>query len=534
MNPVAPTPSSPVKLAYETDFFLGAMGVRPSLCEVSFGDETQRLEPRVMQVLVSLAQAQPAVLTRDDLIAGCWGGVVVGDDAIQRVIGKLRRLSSQVSGGFIVETVPRVGYRLRVGPGPPANAPERDVATGLSPRPSGDDGRPLIALLPFDRVALDGDPAFLVERVVTRIFEALSRSSWLSVVSRQSVAGDRSGSLEAPRVAAELGVQYLVCGQSRLSADTLRIAMKLIDGRDDELVWSEVYQRREASAFDDDDEIARQVVSAVETALLGREQQRTLRTGSTSGHWDLFMRGRWHIWRSTRRSNALGQALLVEALALRPDDMPTLSMLVFAKVGAIWAGWVEDPVRSRIEAEKLALKAVAIDPDDAFAHFANGSVLALSDRLERAEAEQRRALELNPHFDLASGELGRLLVFSGKTAEGEGYTDRAISASPSSPHIALWTRDKAVARFIDGRFDDAAAFATEACAKRPNWFLLHYFRAACLAAAERMEEAHDALAQGRRLLTPYPFEMLRAAHPFVRTDDMARFLAALRSAGWDD
>ncbi len=66
-----------------------------------------------MQVLVALQAAGGAMLSRDDLIARCWDGRIVGNDAIDRVIGKLRRLSQSDAGAsFSIETIARVGYRL--------------------------------------------------------------------------------------------------------------------------------------------------------------------------------------------------------------------------------------------------------------------------------------------------------------------------------------------------------------------------------------------------------------------------------------
>ena len=69
------------------------------------------LEPLVMQVLVALASAHGETLSRDDLIAACWGGRAVTDDALNRVVSRLRALSRSY-GGFRVETITKVGYRL--------------------------------------------------------------------------------------------------------------------------------------------------------------------------------------------------------------------------------------------------------------------------------------------------------------------------------------------------------------------------------------------------------------------------------------
>jgi DNA-binding winged helix-turn-helix (wHTH) protein len=66
-----------------------------------------------MQALVTLARADGAVVSRDELIRQCWGGRIVGNDAINNCISKIRQLSDLGDGSaFEVETIPRVGYRL--------------------------------------------------------------------------------------------------------------------------------------------------------------------------------------------------------------------------------------------------------------------------------------------------------------------------------------------------------------------------------------------------------------------------------------
>ena len=77
------------------------------------GGEEAFVQPRIMQVLVALLRANGQILTRDDLIASCWDGVIVGDDAINRALGLLRRLGEGVGrDSFQIETINKVGYRL--------------------------------------------------------------------------------------------------------------------------------------------------------------------------------------------------------------------------------------------------------------------------------------------------------------------------------------------------------------------------------------------------------------------------------------
>ncbi len=120
--------SAMIDLAHCDDFGIGAVTVRPSSRELSSTAGTVMVEPKVMQVLVALARTDGRVVSRDDLVAQCWNGRIVGDDAINRIIGKLRRVAEAVGpNAFRVETVARTGYRLV------AEAPVAPVAAPISP-----------------------------------------------------------------------------------------------------------------------------------------------------------------------------------------------------------------------------------------------------------------------------------------------------------------------------------------------------------------------------------------------------------------
>jgi DNA-binding winged helix-turn-helix (wHTH) protein len=100
-------------LAARPDFTLGLAAVSPSSRTIAGPGGTADVEPRVMQVLVVLAEAAGQVVTRGTLFDRCWGGVYVGDDSLNRTVGAIRKLAVEIAGGsFEVETIPRTGYRL--------------------------------------------------------------------------------------------------------------------------------------------------------------------------------------------------------------------------------------------------------------------------------------------------------------------------------------------------------------------------------------------------------------------------------------
>lgn len=103
----------PLILAEEPPLRLGALEIDPPTRQVHHRGSATTLEPRVMQVLVVLAREPGRVVGRQELFERCWDGRVVGDNAINRVISRLRHLAEDLGEDrFTIDTVARVGYRL--------------------------------------------------------------------------------------------------------------------------------------------------------------------------------------------------------------------------------------------------------------------------------------------------------------------------------------------------------------------------------------------------------------------------------------
>lgn len=104
-----------VDLAHEAAFKLGIATVQPAIRQIIAAHGRQTVEPRIMQVLVALARAKGEIVTRDELTAWCWGGRIVGDDAINRSLSRIRAIAAGIGeSSFRIETIAKVGYRLIV------------------------------------------------------------------------------------------------------------------------------------------------------------------------------------------------------------------------------------------------------------------------------------------------------------------------------------------------------------------------------------------------------------------------------------
>jgi DNA-binding winged helix-turn-helix (wHTH) protein/tetratricopeptide (TPR) repeat protein len=108
--------SERVDLAHAPRFRLGRLTICPAVRELGHDDGRREiLQHRVMQVLVALARADGAIVTRHELTQSCWDGRVVGEDAINRILSRLRAVGNGIgAGSFRIQTITRVGYRLIV------------------------------------------------------------------------------------------------------------------------------------------------------------------------------------------------------------------------------------------------------------------------------------------------------------------------------------------------------------------------------------------------------------------------------------
>ncbi|WP_309610977.1 winged helix-turn-helix domain-containing protein, partial [Sphingomonas sp.] len=98
-----------IELAHEPSVRLGRLLVEPGLRRVVRDDgQEEFLEPRVMQLFVAFLRAEGRILSRDELIVSCWEGRIVGDDAINRTLSRLRRVAEGLGESmFKIETIAR-------------------------------------------------------------------------------------------------------------------------------------------------------------------------------------------------------------------------------------------------------------------------------------------------------------------------------------------------------------------------------------------------------------------------------------------
>lgn len=492
--------------------------------------EALHLEPQVFDLIRALAEADGALVTREELIERVWGGLNISDATISvRISAARRAVGDSGKDQAVIETVQRRGFRLKV----PVEPREGPVPVSATPAvPGGASGIPTLAVLPFAYAA--ADPAdVLADGIVEEITGALSRVGGFQVIARQSAYALRDERPEIPVAAARLGADYLVEGTVRRAGERVRIGVDLTDavGR---TVWSARFDDRIDDLFDLQDRIAMQVAGQLPVKLRSAEIARARNPGNRahSPQYDLVLRAMPHFWAHRSEANARAVALLREALALDSGYVPALAYLAWALVQSPSYMWSERPAEDRAEALALARKAAEAVGDDPPALVAISAAysMGVTDRVP-ALAFARRALALDPNNAWGRMRLGWALIYDGQPNVALEEFDRARQLSPLDPFTFNMNIGAAVAHSRIGQFDRAISLLQETLATSPGVEWAYRLLASMQARAGDAGGAAESLA---RLVAAYPGitmkRILESVPPTIVEFDL-EYQAGLRAAG---
>ena len=474
--------SSPVDLAREPQFALAGVRVCPATLEVVGDNGREVLEPRVMQVLVALARSVDKVVSRDALNTLCWGGQIVGDDSLSRCISRLRRLS-EAFGGFTIETVPRVGYRLSTTPAseaPPAPAPS---------------GKPSIAVLPFANLSDEPGQDFFVDGMVEEIATALTRFRSLFVVAGASGLSLKGQGLTPQEAGRRLGVRYLLDGSVRRAADRVRISVNLIDARDGVQLWAERFDGAMTDIFSLQDEVALSAAARIEPEIRGEEIRRALaKPVADLDAYDLLLRALALTRDSSREDMKQAHLLFEQCLAQDPGNARALAAC------ATVLAWLTsfdraNEGRLRALAHERMQAALRLAPNDAeVLAYAAQLLHDLKEDLSTAVALADQAIAVNPGNARGWRVSGWLRAPRDPDIAAE-HLEHCLRLDPLSPSRASTLTALGIARLAQRRIEDAIALFRQSARLMSAYPTNYAYLAACHAELGQLAEARDAAAR---------------------------------------
>ena len=419
----------PIDLAHTRPFQIGDVEVRPAARELVRGDQRDMIEPLVMQVLITLANARGEILSRDDLIEACWGGRAITDDAISRVISRLRALG-RAFGSFEVETITKVGYRLAG-----TVTASDDVDASVRHCENTELGMRRICVLPFVNMSGDPEQEYFSDGISEDITTDLSKVSALGVTARHTAFAFKGQAIDVGDVARRLGVSHVLEGSVRKSDGRVRITAQLIDGATADHVWAERYDRDLTDIFAIQDEISEAIVDALKVKLLPAEKKAIEQRGTSNADaYNHYLMAR-QIWITgdfgDRRREEQVIRLCQRAVEIDPEYAQAWALMSVAQANLFYAYTGTEGLDDGLAAAKQAM---ALDPAIAEARLPLAWHLALRGQYKEAEKEIDTALELNPDCWEANKESARIHYRQGKLDEAIRLLENACELADSDFH----------------------------------------------------------------------------------------------------
>jgi serine/threonine-protein kinase len=323
-----------------------------------------------------------------------------------------------------------------------------------------------IAVLPFKPITSENRDPVLEMGMADTLITKLSNSRQVIVRSLTSVR--RYGGLEQDPIAAglELGVNSVLEGNVQKSGDHIRVTARLISVPGGDSLWAGTFDEKLTDVFTVQDAISQKVADALAVQLNGEERNRlTKRYTNNVEAYQLYLTGRYHLDKLIPPEIRQSIGFFQQAIDLDPNyalpyfglaqanrslaitsDVASKDCLPQAMAAArkaleideslaeahaslsfclIWFDW------DWANGEKEAKRALVLNPNSSFAHFAYAHVLSDLGRHQDAIAEMARARELDPVFLLVRALEGMVFHHARRDAEASASLQSALELDPN-------------------------------------------------------------------------------------------------------
>jgi eukaryotic-like serine/threonine-protein kinase len=354
-----------------------------------------------------------------------------------------------------------------------------------------------IAILPFVNATGDREAEYLSDGITETLINTLAQVPGLRVMSRTSVFHYKELSPNPASVGRDLHVSSVVVGRIESVGKRLVISAELIDTTDNALIWGNRYQTARSDLFSVQQSIASEIARMLRLEVSGRtEEVLSNRHTIDPRAYELYLKGRFQ-W-NKRDAAGLYKAieLFNQAIEIDPQYAPAYAGLADCyNLLDIWAGLPTKETFPRAKA--AAQKALAIDDQLAEAHTSLAYAIHTYEwDWAAAEQDYKRAIALNPNYATARQWYAEFLTATGRFDEAEAQGRKALELDPMSPIInAVVAYNRMMAR----RYDAAIEQGIRTTQLFPKFMPGHAYLGLAYLESGKPREAIAALEASRKL-----------------------------------
>ncbi len=322
-------------------------------------------------------------------------------------------------------------------------------------------------MLPFTNLSGDPEQEYFADGMVEDIIAGLSRIKWLFVIARYSSFTYKGVAIDVKQVGRELGVRYLMQGSVRKDGRRVRISAQMVEAESGHQLWSERFDRPLDDVFALQDEIALNVVSAIEPSLRRAEVERVKRKRPDSlDAYDLVLQAQPDVDSGMPAQVTKALVLLGRALALDPTYALAHANAAMCHHCLFLRSGLREEERSA--SVRHAQAAIAHGRDDPRALTLAGFSIGM-DGHDRAAAfvALEAALAISPSSALTYILGGVILAWGGEAERAIEWSERGMRLSPLDPWAFAAFDAQAMGHFHLGRYDKAAHAAYKSIHANP-------------------------------------------------------------------
>ena len=295
-----------------------------------------------------------------------------------------------------------------------------------------------IAVLPFQNKSSDADTDYLSDGLAESLIYRLSQLPNLKVSPTSAVMRYKGKELDAQQIAKELGVQAVMSGRMIQRGENLSISVELVDAANNKIIWGEQHERKMSDLLTTQREIATTITEKLQLKLSGENAKGITKKYTESNEaYQLYLKGRY-LW-NQRTGESLKRATEFYNQAIEKDPGFALAYAALAETYVLFANYeVSSPADSMPQSKAAALRALELDDSLAEAHSALGWYLCQYEfDWIGGEKEFRRAIELNPNYATAHQWLASVFAQTKRFDAAQAEIKRASDLDPLSPIIAV-------------------------------------------------------------------------------------------------
>jgi len=318
-----------------------------------------------------------------------------------------------------------------------------------------------LAVLPLRNLSGDSAQEYFAEGMTEALTTKLGNTAGLRVISHTSAMHYKGTRATLPEIGRELKVDAVVEGAVLRAGDRVRVTAQLVEASTDRHVWAETYERDLRDVLGLQDAIAVAIANEVQSRISVSQPSPvpSTRTRPVDPEaYDLYLRGRARWNEQTLQGFREAIEYFEQAIQLDSSYAPAWAGLADGYAGMGGDNFLAPKV-AFANAKTAAQRAVQLDETLSEAHVPLAlALLHLDWSWSAAEQEFRRAIALNPNNAFAHEAYGHLLTVRGQFGAALGEKQRALAIDPLSPN---YQSALGFTLYRAGRYEEALRYLRE-------------------------------------------------------------------------